>query len=392
LEAAVRAYVDESHARTLGVLPLRAPGWRTGQGPHGEALGALVVERFDAAADSAADRQRADLVQRHGVLALRHALWRQALPLSPLLLWWVEGSWFARVRRRPLAALSLLAGALLAAWLTLKPADFYIEARGQLQPKVRLDVFAPSDGVVHKVRVAHADRVSAGQVLVELRRSELDLEFARVLGEMQTTRAQLDSVAASRLRTERASAESRAEYEQLTAKEEELKKLLETLAAQYDILAEQRAQLTVGSPMDGQVLTWNVMRSLDGRPVRRGQVLMTVVAPDGPWVLELEVPDDQIGHVLAAQRQLGPRLDVSFILATDPAATQPGAIEQVAMEVRAEAGREASVLTTVAVDRDRIGRPRPGATATAKIHCGRRALGYVWFHDVIEALRSWWLF
>jgi hypothetical protein len=31
---------------------------------------------------------------------------------------------------------------------------------------------------------------------------------------------------------------------------------------------------------------------------------------------------------------------------------------------------------------------RPGAAVDAKIHCGKRAIGYVWFHDAIEYLQS----
>ena len=32
------------------------------------------------------------------------------------------------------------------------------------------------------------------------------------------------------------------------------------------------------------------------------------------------------------------------------------------------------------------------ATVTAKIECGRRSLGYVWLHDLLDAIRSWVLF
>jgi hypothetical protein len=32
---------------------------------------------------------------------------------------------------------------------------------------------------------------------------------------------------------------------------------------------------------------------------------------------------------------------------------------------------------------------RPGVTARADIECGRRALGYVWFHDLWDAAITW---
>jgi hypothetical protein len=33
---------------------------------------------------------------------------------------------------------------------------------------------------------------------------------------------------------------------------------------------------------------------------------------------------------------------------------------------------------------------RPGATATAKVHCGRASIGYVWFHDAITWIQRMW--
>jgi hypothetical protein len=33
---------------------------------------------------------------------------------------------------------------------------------------------------------------------------------------------------------------------------------------------------------------------------------------------------------------------------------------------------------------------RPGATVTAKVHCGRASLGFVWFHDAIAWIQRMW--
>ena len=47
---------------------------------------------------------------------------------------------------------------------------------------------------------------------------------------------------------------------------------------------------------------------------------------------------------------------------------------------------------TVAVDREQMPTLRPGATATARIHCGRRPVGYVWFRGLLEWFQSRVLF
>ncbi|MCE9548564.1 MAG: hypothetical protein K8T25_24065, partial [Planctomycetia bacterium] len=61
-------------------------------------------------------------------------------------------------------------------------------------------------------------------------------------------------------------------------------------------------------------------------------------------------------------------------------------------EVRGDDGN--TVLVRVRIDRDSLdpSELRPGATVTGRIYCGRRAIGYVWFHDVIAFIRSKLLF
>jgi len=50
----------------------------------------------------------------------------------------------------------------------------------------------------------------------------------------------------------------------------------------------------------------------------------------------------------------------------------------------------------VSFDQDKlhkvIKKPKIGASATAKIHCGTRPIGYVWFHDLVDFVRAKILF
>ena len=49
------------------------------------------------------------------------------------------------------------------------------------------------------------------------------------------------------------------------------------------------------------------------------------------------------------------------------------------------------MLVTVEFDKQQVPALRPGGTADAKIHCGRRALGYVWLADLYHYIQSlWW--
>ena len=53
---------------------------------------------------------------------------------------------------------------------------------------------------------------------------------------------------------------------------------------------------------------------------------------------------------------------------------------------------ESFVLATVEIDAHQIAGPVPDASVLAKIDCGRRSIGYVWFHDAIDTVWRYLLF
>jgi hypothetical protein len=77
-------------------------------------------------------------------------------------------------------------------------------------------------------------------------------------------------------------------------------------------------------------------------------------------------------------------------LTADPAHAVTGVLAKFAVATELDAQQESTVAATVEFDRQAVGGLRPGATAVAKIYCGRRSLGFVWFHDLFNYLRSWW--
>ncbi len=272
----------------------------------------------------------------------------------------------------------------------LIPADFTIEAHGTLQPKISKNVYAPMDGVVEEVRVEHGQDVLPGTKLLNLRDPKLELEVSRISGELATSSVKLASVRASR--GSRASPDShnspRDRDRELAAEEQQLAQQVEGLEAQRRVLDQLQGQLHVRSPCAGVVLTWNTHDLLANRPVKRGQLLLTVADPTGPWVLDLRVRDQDVGHVLTAQQQVNDPLPVSFLLGTDTAVTRHGLVERVAMVAESEEDGAIRAAITVKVDEDQADEFRTGASVTARIHCGRRSIGYVWLHGLIDAARA----
>ncbi len=402
---ALEQHAEESHARQVAAVPLPRPDnaerddrERSVQRTRRQrklAQFILVAEQFDAR-EGELSRDRLVEVGEVCATALYNALEFDRLPFGWLLrpLGVVRQQLTAHL---PRSLVVLAAVAAAAAALVFIPADFNIEAPGTLQPIVRRDVFAPRGGIVDEVLVAHGADVALGQPLVQMRDPSLDLELKRVDGEMETAQRQLDAVRATRTNRAVRDADPADAY-RLSAEERELEQRLTNSRRELELLKQEREQLVVNSPITGRVLTWDVGGRLAARPVERGEVLLTVADLSAEWQLELDVPDDRIGYVVAAQQELQPALPVRFRLSSDDREQHLGHIAEICQmaEVAAPEGAAPSptVLVKVALDSldvsDAGGRElRPGVSARAQIACGRRPVGYVWLHDIWDAAIEW---
>jgi multidrug efflux pump subunit AcrA (membrane-fusion protein) len=380
----LQRFADDAHPRIVGLVPLTVQLQSNSEALL-PPLGVLIVEQFDSELDPLA-RARAARAATHGAAALANALQYESLPTLPL----------ARRRSRPLGRpdvrmatkLAVLAAAILVAALFLLPADFNVHAEGELQPQQQQHLFAPMDGQVSSLHVQHGDDVSAKDVLLELRSPDVELQRQRIQGEFDTTQQRISAIESSLLQADDADDADISHFNQLAAEQEELTQLLASQREQLALLREQREKLVIASPMDGQVLTWDLEQSLTDRPVQRGQLLLTVANLKGPWMAELSVPDDEIGHVLAAQSEAAP-LSAKFQLATNRGVDYEGEIIRVASRTETSEDDRPVVRVTMDVDEKAIGDLRPGATIFADIHCGTRSLAYVLFHDLVETVQGW---
>jgi multidrug efflux pump subunit AcrA (membrane-fusion protein) len=277
-------------------------------------------------------------------------------------------------------------------FLALYPVNFELAAEGSLQPELRRHVFAEADGVVDQLSVGHGDPVSQGKVLVTLRSSDMDLRMAEIRGELETTTKKLAATKAARVSSSSATDKDRLLVNQMAAEEEELREWLINLRQQQQLLSERKENLLARSPIDGEVITWDLENLLTARPVAKGDILMTVADTEGPWVLELLLVDRRVGHLRDALRDLGDELDVSFMLATNPGVTVGGKIKKVAKSTIIDETYGLCLPVTADITESDIDQLRPGAKVRAKIHCGRRCIGYVWLHEVFEFIQSRVLF
>jgi hypothetical protein len=178
----------------------------------------------------------------------------------------------------------------------------------------------------------------------------------------------------------------------LSAEEEQLQEELNSLDQQYQVLVQQQLELEIRSPVDGRVLTFDLERLLAERPVRRGDRLMTVADVNGPWELELQIDDDQAGHVLDAWVESDGKLPISFLLLGQAGERFQGHMHHVAEATEIDEMGRPVVLAHAQLQGTIPPGARPGATVVAKIHCGRRPIGFVWFRSLLEAIQTRVLF
>ncbi len=395
VEEAVQQYVDESHSKTVAVLPLRRPLVDEEDDPEARSeqpppVGALIVEQIEDSRPAPAMAQRVEVVCRHSSTALANALEHQGLFLMPVWRALGKARWIVGARTLPKTLTITAAVLAVAAALCLWPVDFNVQCKGTLEPVDRRDVFAGVDGVVDEVKVDARDAVAAGDLLVRLRNTDAEETLIQVEGQRLVAEERIRSLQRTLLDERQLRSEDIARLSGERAEEEEK---LVNLNAQRVLDQKRIADLAVHSPIRGVVVTWDLKNRLSGRPVQRGQTLLRVADPDGPWQLELHVPDNDMGFITSAQRDLKQqRLDVTYILATEPGTWHHGKVSEVAesAEVRGDEGN--TVLVKVAINKHDLPGPRPGATVSAKVYCGRQAVGYVWFHSLIAFIQSHILF
>jgi hypothetical protein len=399
VEAALDAYVDESHTKAMAVLPLSRPRDEEARFAEGEevdparVIGALIVEQMVDSRTPDGFLHRVDVVRTHSATALANALEYEGLFLMPL--WRALGKSTRLLRGRTLPKTLAVSAALigLVLFLCFYPWDFKLEGRGELKPSRRQPVWAEVDGKVDKLLVKHDDVVKQGQVLLVQRSIDLEKEIVAVRGELARNMEKIRSTRKELINDDELSEVERSQ------KESEIKQLnrsVESLQKQLDLLLQKQEHLKIHSPIDGRIITWNVEDRLLGRLVNRGEELLEVADPNSPWELEVTMPESRMGHIARAWAESNGKLPVTFFLALNPGEKLEGQVTEIhrSAEVRGEEGN--TVLLRVSFDQNRlrevIAEPKIDAGATAKVHCGKRAIGYVYLHDLVDFIRAKILF
>lgn len=412
LEEAIEDYVDLSHGRTVAVLPIRQPE-RKLEGDilaernetnearvRREIIGALIVEQIETQLSRETLEGRVDLVYEHAARALSNSMDHSNILFMPVwrfldrCLWMFRGSALPRT----LSILGLIGAALVSMFLI--PMDFDLQGNGKLKPTVERQVFAHADGEVEQVYIKHGDTVLENQPLVKLKNNELEQQIQTTRGQYKQSLQQ-----AYELKRQLNSSTTLAEAERIRLQQDYNQAEQEAVNrnAELGLLVERQSKLQRLSPINGLITTWDVEKVLNARPVVTGQVLMSVADPEGPWEVEVLMPEKRMRYLdwgfanKAKKDEKGEAyLDVEIILMTAPEHKHYGRLYQSGIGERAELDTEdGAVVRLRCVPTDdallNISR-RPGARVMADVKCGKRSVAFVCFYEVIEWIRANLLF
>lgn len=267
----------------------------------------------------------------------------------------------------------LIASVCAIVWLWM-PTEFELEVEGQLMPRQRFNVFAPSDGVVEQLFVDNETDVENGAPLVSLRDEELELEIERISGQIATEESRLTALTRSRGTDVEGGRES----------ERAIQERIKGLNSQMKLLTAREQALLLTAKSTGVVIGANLREELTARPVRRGQKLFEIVVEDSDWQVELNIEENNEGYVRQAMQTGSVPLRVRLRgVAQQKFETQVNRLNAY-VEWKAD-GAHCKAFADVPAE---FSSRRPGATVVARVNCGRRARGFVLFRQIIELLEE----
>lgn len=394
----INEYLDESHSRTLIVIPLlaRLPAtpdleMKSRRKEKAKKLGAVIIEYFDADIQENDIDEDAKLIVNQSEIALENARKHSEIFMLPVWkrLGWLQQLMFRDHRRKSMTGLACLALLVLA--MIFYPKELKMKIDGVMHPTVRYTIYAQTDGIISEILIDERAKVSKGQVLLRLENPDLDLEINSIKFDIESINHQIDNA-----KTQLASGwKDQAESAEIGMAIDLFQKQRKTLTLKLGLMETKKSQLKIDSPIDGTVTTPQLKRRYKDFPVVANYPLLEVVNLDGDWQLELKIPQNKMAYVDEAfKKNPGQLLDVEFKIGTNPNLNLKGTLAKPAVDDRgvpSESGAP-DFRAIVEIEPDQLedlqNELRSGAGATAKIRCGKRSLGFVCFYQIYDFMRT----
>ena len=276
--------------------------------------------------------------------------------------------------------------AILFAWQR----PFVVEARGVLSPSEIRNVFAQIEAEVEQLHVTSGANVKAKQLLVVLDADRINNELVVVEGEINESLQQLrglelwDPSSADSDQTTDRRAEIASEIERYKIK-------IATLRSRKNFYLQQKNKADVLSPIEGQITTPFLSERINARPLNRGDVIMSIANINGPWEIELMIPENRVEYIREWEKENGRLPEVKFRLASDSDESYNGTLMEIDYRVYEQVeGQEDMVRAKVEIDEKALAEElRIGTRVIARIECGEKTNFFLLTYELQNRIRRW---
>ena len=393
----IESYLTNSSARSMMVIPIalessagspeadlsRSQKQKQSQRRRRN-IAAIVIENFQTSEFKPKQKQYHETLALRAGDAYRNAFVHQRAFLFPL--WEFLGRQYdffiGRHFSKTMAA--LVVAMLLCTCMFILQGQYRLACNGRLMPLEHRTIWAEVDGIVSDVHVKTAQKVAPGETLVTLENKDLKIQQQEYAGNLFSLKQRLESVdrllAAELEDLEDAQSDTR----QMSVERASLVQQVKTTQEQLKIIELQMAAQTVASPIAGVVLTADLQRELEDRPVTQGTALLDVADVDGDWVLELKMPDRKVGELLKTQAESDQPLTVSFVRSSEPSVVYEGEVKTIDLSAKID-DEVGQILRLVAkVDAAELPAKNVGMETVAYLHCGNKSYAYIWTREIVD--------
>ena len=429
---ALDGYLAESNSKLLVVLPLKDEREKESKKPP---RSALLMECFEPAAEPQQLVARLEVVGRHAASALYNAVEYRRIPLRFV---WVPlakiqdglGGKGRTIALSALTVLLMLSVALFGAWpggAPVAPWPLKMDAKGQLLPITRRQLFPPDTGKVVAIHVKPNEEIGENFNVLTLYSPQVNFKYVTLREEIKGLNRSIELFKGELNGQQRK--DNTAEVmprlidaqKELKVKVAELENLLTGLAPvegqpghfyvkspRFTAAENARRQryrkahgLPVGGPGRWTVLTPELHEHLMGKTFDPSTPLLRLGDKDSGWEVQAQLPQKHLHQIMSAYKRLNVKvLDVDMLVRSDPTRTFKGRLHfnRVGGEAtpQKDDNNEAEPVVTAYISIDDADIPEDqqvprdllvaGIEVLVKVRCGDRRLGYSLFYGVWEFL------
>lgn len=289
---------------------------------------------------------------------------------------------------RPLFVLGLLT---IGVWFLMRPYPLTIEAEAILEPVSRRAIHASVDGFMDQLLVEDGQAVQQGQVLAKLRSPTLDLQVEEAIGQIRAFAEKRNGLRVAVNQLASNTPDALATQTRLSADISLLETQEKLAKEKLDFLTKEKSKLTIESPIEGVIVSRELRRELESRPLRRGDALFGIVNLQADWQLNIRVADRDAGYLMAHYGDS--KQQVTFVFDSIPEEQFKGEITKISSVMESYAGKESFLAVFANVEREIAKKAHVGANARVFFTCGSQPTWFVWCRPLVEAVQKRvWLF